>query len=95
MIVGRPHIAVTIDVQPMRMVEHRDTEAHQPISRQIEFQNRVQHGADAISCPTPVEHPQAHAVTIEGNLGGETKLRPSGNCSQPSSTWYELKAAFC
>src|SRR5215813_5478842 len=72
MIVGRPHIAVTIDMQPMRMVKHPGTEAHHQVSQWIELGNRVQHGADAINCTTPVEHPHAPAVAIERNLGGET-----------------------
>src|SRR5713226_117416 len=76
MIVGRPHIAVMIDMQPMRMVEHPGTEAHHQISQWIEFGNRVQHGADAIDSPTPVEHPQAPAVAIERYFGGETHPAP-------------------
>src|SRR5712671_6523039 len=71
MIVGRPHIAVMIDMHAMRMFEHSGAEAHHQISQWIEFGNRVRHGADAINSPTPVEHPQALAVTIERNLGGE------------------------
>jgi hypothetical protein len=73
-----------IDMQPIGMVEHLGTEAHQQISQPIEFENRVQHGADAISCPTPVEHPQAPAATIEGYLGGKT---------QPALFW-QLQPAF-
>jgi hypothetical protein len=58
------------------MVEHPGTEAHHQISQWIEFGSRVQHGADAINSPTPVEHPQAPAVAIERNLGGETHPAP-------------------
>src|SRR5215470_16496573 len=76
MIVGRPHIAVIIDMQPMRMVEYPGTEAHHQISQWIEFGDRVHRGADAISSPTPVEHPQALAVTIERNLSGEPHPPP-------------------
>jgi hypothetical protein len=83
-----------LDMQPMRMVEHPGTEAHQQISQWAEFGNRVQHGADAIDSPTPVEHPQALAIAIEHNLGGETHPPPSGAFSQPSSNQYELRVAF-
>src|SRR5258708_1624359 len=76
MIVGYPHIAVMIDMQPMRMVEHPGTEAHHQNSQWVEFGNRVQHRADAIDSPTPVEHPYALAIAIERNLGGEPHPPP-------------------
>ena len=44
--IGRPHIAVMIDVQPVRMVEHPGTEAHDQISQPIKFGDRVELGAE-------------------------------------------------
>jgi hypothetical protein len=55
------------------MVEHPGTEVHNHISQPIEFGDRVELGADAVASPTPVEHPEAPAVTIEGNLGGKAQ----------------------
>src|ERR1700704_3631804 len=64
-VVGRPHVALAIDMEPVGGVEVTLAKACHKLSGGIEFVDRIERGVDAVSCSAALEHPNALAVGID------------------------------
>src|SRR5215472_5240937 len=64
-VVGRPHVAFTIDIETMWLIEETLAERHHKISGGIKFFNGITCRVDTVPSSTPFEDPDAFAVRID------------------------------
>ena len=64
-VVGRPYVALAIDIEAMWVVEETLAKAHHKISGGIEFLDGIKRGVDTVFCSTSIESPHALAVGID------------------------------
>src|SRR5712692_4739214 len=58
-VVGRPYVALAIDIEAMWVVEEILAKTHHKISGGIEFLDRIKCRVDTVFCSTPIKDPDA------------------------------------